>query len=108
VRNSDIALHALNKRLLVASVVLRAVRRRSRHDDGCSYRKVREGVTLMVNVPEMLDIAKKLRGWAQQIRRDDASAGHATAKEDAGLLDQAADRLEKSAAEIQRLRELIT
>ena len=62
----------------------------------------------MVDVPEMHNIAKKLREWAQQIRRDDASAGYAAAKEDAGLLDQAADRLEKSAAEIERLRELIS
>ena len=65
-------------------------------------------VTLMVDVPEMCNIAKKLREWAQQIRRDDNSAGYATAKEDAGLLDQAADRLEQSAAEIERLRELIS
>ena len=56
----------------------------------------------------MLNIAKKLREWAQQIRRDDNLAGHTTAKEVAGLLDQAADGLEKSAAEIQRLRELIS
>ncbi len=62
----------------------------------------------MVDVPEMLNIAKRLREWAQQTRRDNDSAGYATAKEDAGLLDQAADQLEKSAAEIERLRELIT
>ena len=62
----------------------------------------------MVDVPEMLSIAKRLREWAQQIRRDAASISYATAEEDAGLLDRAADQLEQSAAEIERLRELIT
>jgi hypothetical protein len=62
----------------------------------------------MVDVPEILNIAKRLREWAQQIRRDAGSVSYATAEEDAGLLDRAADRLEKSAAEIERLRELIT
>ena len=62
----------------------------------------------MVDVQEMRTIAGRLRGWAQQIRRDAALISHATADVDAGLLDQAADRLEHSAAEIQRLRELIS
>ena len=62
----------------------------------------------MVDVEEMRAVAKRLRGRAQQIRHDGPLTSHATAPEDAGLLDQAADRLETSAAEIYRLRELIS
>jgi hypothetical protein len=63
----------------------------------------------MVDVQAMRTIAARLRGWAQQIR-DDAglTKNHPTADLDAGLLDQAAHQLEKSAAEIDRLRELIS
>lgn len=62
----------------------------------------------MVDVEEMRTVAKRLRGRAQQIRHNARLTSHAIAPEDAGLLDQAADRLEKSAAEIDRLRELIS
>ena len=62
----------------------------------------------MVDVQEMRTIATKLRGWARQIRHDASMTNHPTADLDAGLLDQAADQLEKSAAEIDRLRELIS
>jgi hypothetical protein len=63
----------------------------------------------MVDVQAMRTVAVRLRGWARQIR-DDAglTKNHPTADLDAGLLDQAADQLEKSAAEIDRLRELIS
>lgn len=63
----------------------------------------------MVDVQAMRTIAARLRGRAQQIRGDAGlTKNHPTADLDAGLLDQAADQLEKSAAEIDRLRELIS
>jgi hypothetical protein len=62
----------------------------------------------MVDVQEMRTVAKKLRGWAQQIRHDAGLTSYPTADLDADLLDQAAEQLEKSAAEIDRLRELIS
>ena len=60
----------------------------------------------VVDVQEMRTVAKRLRGWAQQIRHDAGLKG--CPDRDAGLLDQSADQLEKSAAEIDRLRELIS
>ncbi len=62
----------------------------------------------MVDVQETRIIAERLRGRAQQIRHDASLTSYPTADLDAGLLDQAADQLEKSAAEIDRLRELIS
>lgn len=62
----------------------------------------------MVDVQEMRTVAERLRGWAEQIRHDSRLTSYPTADLDAGLLDQGADQLEKSAAEIDRLRELIS
>ena len=62
----------------------------------------------MVDIQEMRTTAAKLRGWARQIRHDASVTNYPTASEEAGLLDQAVDQLEKSAAEIDRLRELIS
>ncbi len=63
----------------------------------------------MVDVQTMRTVAARLRGWAQKIRGDtNLTKNYPTADLDAGLLDQAADQLEKSAAEIDRLRELIS
>ncbi len=62
----------------------------------------------MVDVQEMRTTAARLRGRAGQIRHDAGTTNHPSAREDAGLFDQAADQLEKSAAEIDRLRELIS
>ena len=58
----------------------------------------------MVDVQQMRTLAQMLRGRAQQIRDVGSSR---SADLDARLLDQAADHLEKSAAEIDRLRELV-
>lgn len=62
----------------------------------------------MVDVREMRAIAERLRTRARQIRQDVRLAAHPTADLDAGLLDQAADQLEKSGDEVDRLRELIS
>jgi hypothetical protein len=62
----------------------------------------------MVDVQEMRTVAERLRGCAQQIRHDSGLTSYPAADLDAGLLDQAADQLEQSAAEIDRLRELIS
>ena len=59
----------------------------------------------MVDVQQMCTLAQMLRGRAQQIRDVGSSP---SADLDARLLDQAADQLENSAAEIDRLRELIS
>ncbi len=61
----------------------------------------------MVDVQQTRATAARLRGWAQKIRHD-TGLTNPTADLDVGLLDQAADELEKSAAEIDRLRELIS
>jgi hypothetical protein len=63
---------------------------------------------MIVDIQEMRTTAARLRGWAQQIRHDASITTYPTAPEDVGLLDQAADQLENSAAEIDRLRELIS
>ena len=68
----------------------------------------RAGDKPMVDVQELRTIATRLRGWARQIRHDASIKNYPTAGLDAGLLDQAADQLERSAAEIDRLRELIS
>jgi hypothetical protein len=62
----------------------------------------------MVDVQQMRTVAERLRGWAQQIRHTASLTSYPTGDLDPGLLDQAADQLEKSAAEIDRLRELIS
>jgi hypothetical protein len=62
----------------------------------------------MVDVQGMRTVAVRLRGWAQQIRHDASLTSYPTADLDAGVLDQATDQLEKSAAEIDRLREMIS
>lgn len=62
----------------------------------------------MIDVQKMRAVAERLRGRAQQIRHDAGLTGSPTADPDSGLLEQAADQLEKSAAEIDRLRELIS
>jgi hypothetical protein len=62
----------------------------------------------MVDIQEMRATAAKLRELARQIRLDASIKNDPTADLDAGLLNQAADQLEKSAAEIDRLRELIS
>ena len=53
----------------------------------------------MVDIQEMRTTAASLRGWARQIRQDASITNYPTAPEDAGLLEKAADQLEKSAAE---------
>ncbi len=62
----------------------------------------------MVDVQEMRAIADRLRTMARQIREDARLRGNSSADLDAGLLDQAADQLEKSGDEVDRLRELIS
>jgi hypothetical protein len=57
----------------------------------------------MVDVQKIRIVAEKLRGRSQQIKDS-----YPTADLDAALLHQAAEQLEKSAAEIDRLRELIS
>ena len=68
----------------------------------------RAGDKPMVDVQELRTTATRLRGWARQFRHDASIKNNPTAGFDAGLLDQAADQLERSAAEIDRLRELIS
>jgi len=62
----------------------------------------------MLDIQEMRTVAAGLRGRARQIRQDANTTNYPTADLDAGLLEKAADQLEKSAAEIDRLRELIS
>ncbi|MDE1932965.1 hypothetical protein [Bradyrhizobium sp.] len=62
----------------------------------------------MVDVQEMRSVAERLRGRAQQIRHDTGVTGSRAADAETGLLEQAADQLEKAGAEIDRLRELIS
>lgn len=62
----------------------------------------------MVDVQEMRSVAERLRGRAQQIRHDAGVTGSPAADAETGLLEQAADQLEKAGAEIDRLRELIS
>jgi hypothetical protein len=62
----------------------------------------------MIDIQEMRTTAARLRERVRQIRHDANVANYPAAPEDAGLLDQAAAQLETSAAEIDRLRELIS
>lgn len=77
--------------------------------DAALFARPEAGVaTPMVDVQEMRTIADRLRTRARQIRQDARLTTCPTADLDAGLLDQAADQLEKSGDEVDRLRELIS
>jgi hypothetical protein len=58
----------------------------------------------MIDIVELQNIAKNLRAWARQIRRDNETASYATSGEDSGLLESAADAMERAADAIERLR----
>ena len=60
----------------------------------------------MVDIQELRTTAARLREWARRMRQD--AANYPTDPDEAGLLSQAADQMEKSGAEIDRLRELIS
>ena len=61
----------------------------------------------MVDVQQMRAVPSvRQRAW--QIMQDARVISYPTADLDAGLLNEAADYVEKSAAEIDRLRELIS
>jgi len=62
----------------------------------------------MVEVQQMRAIAGQLRERAQQITREARTTNYSSPDLDAGLLNEAADHIERSAAEIDRLRELIS
>ena len=62
----------------------------------------------MVDVQQMRAIVGQLRERARQIMHEVRTTSHPTADFDASLFNEAADHLEKSAAEIDRLRELIS
>ena len=49
----------------------------------------------------MADIVQQLRDWAKQIRRDAESTPHATSAEDSGLLDKAANEIERLRSELE-------
>jgi hypothetical protein len=53
-----------------------------------------------IDVAQLLEIAKNLREWAKEIRRN----SYPTSAEDAGLLEKAAKALEDACSEIDRLR----
>ncbi len=58
----------------------------------------------MTNLAELLDVAKNLRDFATQIRRDSEAMRYPTAELDASLLEKAAKMMEDAAAELERLQ----
>jgi hypothetical protein len=58
----------------------------------------------MADIEELRKTAKALHAWARQIRLDNEKVPYPTSREDAGLLEMAANGMESAANEIEHLR----